>query len=242
MRSIVYSSLSIGDPHEGNIAGNRAVSAERPAGSSRRFSERRILLQDYSFAFILLDSATIVVGGIVLSYLFSLRDLPSIAGWANPSLIIVSIFYLLASIGFRIYSSSVPLDRRNMIRCLFLALGATFGLFLVLAEMTNTMRDYSRPGFFLWALVSSLLIATIRSTAQAYGRHSLQNGAFLDKSDELPQFINVLQGAMSVVGPRPPALQTHTNGKNLKELIAHYAGPHRVKPGITAWAEVRGRL
>ncbi len=58
--------------------------------------------------------------------------------------------------------------------------------------------------------------------------------------DELPQFFNVLQGAMSVVGPRPHALKTSTDGKLLEEVVDKYAFRHRVKPGLTGWAQVNG--
>jgi len=64
-------------------------------------------------------------------------------------------------------------------------------------------------------------------------------GAFLRKTslDELPQFYNVLQGRMSIVGPRPHAL---SHNEYYKELIASYMQRHKVKPGITGWAQIHG--
>ncbi|HYD78472.1 MAG TPA: undecaprenyl-phosphate glucose phosphotransferase [Paucimonas sp.] len=64
-------------------------------------------------------------------------------------------------------------------------------------------------------------------------------GRFLRRTslDELPQFINVLKGEMSVVGPRPHALQHNEMYKDLLEL---YMLRHRVKPGITGWAQIHG--
>lgn len=67
-------------------------------------------------------------------------------------------------------------------------------------------------------------------------------GRFLRRSslDELPQFFNVLSGDMSVVGPRPHALATNVNGTQFADIIDRYAARHRVKPGITGWAQVNG--
>ncbi len=64
-------------------------------------------------------------------------------------------------------------------------------------------------------------------------------GKFLRKTsfDELPQFINVLQGRMSIVGPRPHAL---AHNELYKEAIHTYMQRHRVKPGITGWAQING--
>ncbi len=75
--------------------------------------------------------------------------------------------------------------------------------------------------------------------ATRFDKRITKLGAFLRRSnlDELPQFINVLKGDMSVVGPRP-----HPTPMNLevKDSIRHYHLRHLIKPGITGWAQING--
>jgi putative colanic acid biosynthesis UDP-glucose lipid carrier transferase len=64
-------------------------------------------------------------------------------------------------------------------------------------------------------------------------------GAFLRRTslDELPQFFNVIQGRMSIVGPRPHAV---AHNELYRKIIKGYMVRHKVKPGVTGWAQVNG--
>ena len=67
-------------------------------------------------------------------------------------------------------------------------------------------------------------------------------GRFIRRTsiDELPQLINVLRGEMSIVGPRPHAVGMTTEETEVHTIIGDYAHRHRVKPGITGWAQING--
>jgi lipopolysaccharide/colanic/teichoic acid biosynthesis glycosyltransferase len=67
-------------------------------------------------------------------------------------------------------------------------------------------------------------------------------GRFLRKSslDELPQLFNVLRGELSLVGPRPHAVHAQTGERKYVDVVESYFARHRVKPGVTGWAQING--
>ncbi|TPF75263.1 undecaprenyl-phosphate glucose phosphotransferase [Brucella gallinifaecis] len=67
-------------------------------------------------------------------------------------------------------------------------------------------------------------------------------GQFIRKTsiDELPQFFNSLTGSLSLVGPRPHAVTAHTHNVLFNEVVDGYFARHRVKPGVTGWAQING--
>ena len=78
--------------------------------------------------------------------------------------------------------------------------------------------------------------------ATRHDRRVTRVGAFLRRwsIDELPQFLNVLAGDMSLVGPRPHAPGTCAGGKPFELVTPRYPARHRVRPGMTGLAQVRG--
>ncbi|MBV1694256.1 MAG: sugar transferase [Hyphomicrobiales bacterium] len=67
-------------------------------------------------------------------------------------------------------------------------------------------------------------------------------GRFLRRTslDELPQLFNVLNGSLSLVGPRPHAVEARAADRSYHEAVEGYFARHKVKPGITGWAQING--
>jgi lipopolysaccharide/colanic/teichoic acid biosynthesis glycosyltransferase len=83
--------------------------------------------------------------------------------------------------------------------------------------------------------------APLRQTSRDDARVT-RIGRFLRSTslDELPQLFNVLKGEMSLVGPRPHAVDMRTENRLGADITDLYAHRHRVKPGITGWSQVNG--
>jgi exopolysaccharide biosynthesis polyprenyl glycosylphosphotransferase len=75
-----------------------------------------------------------------------------------------------------------------------------------------------------------------------FDRRVTRIGQFLRSTslDELPQLFNVVKGEMSLVGPRPHAVNMRTEDRLGSEITGKYAQRHRVKPGMTGWSQVNG--
>nr|WP_316653528.1 undecaprenyl-phosphate glucose phosphotransferase [uncultured Gellertiella sp.] len=67
-------------------------------------------------------------------------------------------------------------------------------------------------------------------------------GRFIRKTsiDELPQLFNVLRGDLSLVGPRPHAVEAQSRDRRFGDVVEGYFARHRVKPGVTGWAQING--
>ncbi|NAT36247.1 undecaprenyl-phosphate glucose phosphotransferase, partial [Pseudomonas syringae pv. actinidiae] len=104
-------------------------------------------------------------------------------------------------------------------------------------------RRYGLDGrsIMVWKFRSMIVQDTAEGVRQAT-RNDIRVtplGAFLRRTslDELPQFFNVLHGEMSIVGPRPHAV---AHNEQYRKQVSGYMLRHKVKPGITGWAQING--
>lgn len=135
---------------------------------------------------------------------------------ASLILILVSPLMLVVAIGVKLSSPGPVLSRQH--RC------GLDGKGVVVWKFRSTTVRGDKPGM---------------AEAQKDDIRVTEFGAFIRRTslDELPQFINVLQGGMSVVGPR---LHAVAHDEVYRKLFKSYMVRHKVKPGITGWAQVNG--
>lgn len=102
-------------------------------------------------------------------------------------------------------------------------------------------RGFNQNMFRVWKFRTMSVLEDGNEVRQAVknDQRVTRVGRFLRRTslDELPQLINVLHGQMSIVGPRPHPI---AHDDYYETVVARYASRHRVKPGITGWAQVNG--
>lgn len=141
--------------------------------------------------------------------------------------------------GFDILFSSFFLVTLFPFFLLFVAIGTTLSspgsLFFVQKRTGYNGKEFKCYKFR--SMIANKQSATLQATRN--DSRVTRFGSFLRKSslDELPQFINVLLGDMSIIGPRPHMLK-HT--EQYAVLIGKYMARHFIKPGITGWAQIHG--
>jgi polysaccharide biosynthesis protein PslA len=109
----------------------------------------------------------------------------------------------------------------------------------------QTREGFNGTHFQIWKFRSMFIEQTDPHGSRQTSRGDLRVtrvGRFIRRLsiDELPQLFNVLQGSMSLVGPRPHPLRMSAEGKALQDVVDYYASRHRVRSGITGWAQVNG--
>ncbi len=106
-------------------------------------------------------------------------------------------------------------------------------------------HGFNNEAIRVWKFRSMYTHMTDHTSAQQVQKHDARVtriGRFIRKTslDELPQLFNVIAGEMSLVGPRPHAIGMKTGTEESARLVAEYAWRHRMKPGVTGWAAIKG--
>jgi putative colanic acid biosynthesis UDP-glucose lipid carrier transferase len=104
---------------------------------------------------------------------------------------------------------------------------------------------FSQKPFWIWKFRTMTVDPTDDGSVGTQSRHDrriTRVGGILRRLslDELPQLINVLRGEMSIVGPRPYVSNMLVGQDRFSELVRRYAVRHRIKPGLTGWAQANG--
>lgn len=139
---------------------------------------------------------------------------------ALAGLMILGIPMLLIAAAIRLTSKGPALFRQERI--------GLNGQRFVMLKFRTMHHCQKEPGSFL--------------QARRHDPRVTRVGALLRHTslDEVPQFLNVLAGTMSLVGPRPHAPGTCAGGRPFEAVTEHYATRHCVKPGMTGLAQIRG--
>jgi polysaccharide biosynthesis protein PslA len=142
-------------------------------------------------------------------------------------LLLICIIMLLAAPVFVVVALAIKLDSSGPV------------LFGQLRE------GYHNKVFKVWKFRTMYHEASDEQAVQQTSRHDrrvTRVGRLLRRLslDELPQVVNVIRGEMSVVGPRPHALGMTSVGLPMTQVLDEYAARHRLKPGITGWAQING--
>lgn len=168
------------------------------------------------------------LGGLPM---FNISELP-LAGWSSnlkrlEDLVLGSLMLLLASPVMLLVAIAIKLDSRGP----------------VLFKQQRYGYNNKLIGVYKFrSMYTHMTDANADKQTTKNDARVTRVGRFIRRTslDELPQFINVVLGSMSLVGPRPHAISTKAAGVLFEEAVETYVARHRVKPGITGWAQING--
>ena len=143
-----------------------------------------------------------------------------------------------------------------MICCLAMVVAAPVMVLVALAVRLDSpgpiffrqrRHGFNNEAITVWKFRSMRVEATDHTAARQVSRDDdrvTRVGKIIRKLslDELPQLFNVITGEMSLVGPRPHPIGMKTAGEDAASLVWSYAWRHRMKPGLTGWAQINGSV
>jgi Undecaprenyl-phosphate glucose phosphotransferase len=187
-----------------------------------------VVLAPCSIGFELAAQSFVRIGGLPMLQLLN----PPIFGWALVAKDLedrvgAGLLLLLTAPLLALIALAVKLDSRGPVIFKQRRYGLNNGLIEVYKFRTMHTR-FSDPDCTVQASEDDPRVTRVGRLLRAWSL------------DELPQLVNVLRGEMSLVGPRPHAVLTSVAGCSFEEAVTNYAARHRVKPGMTGWAQVNG--